>query len=90
MTSGTRFMLPASVDAPRGYFATIASYGFLGIGIDGAGDSQKYPFRQYTNCFASDYTTGQFGYLDNQSSESLHHNFLLRTIAAPILWPTTA
>lgn len=77
------FMLPASVDAPRGYFATIASYGFLGIGIDGAGDSQKYPFRQYTNCFASDYTTGQFGYLDNQSSESLHHNFLLRTIAAP-------
>lgn len=77
------FTLPSPVDAPRGYFAAIACDGFLGIGIDGNGDSQKYPFRERTNCFASDYTTGQFGYLENQSSESLHHNFLLRTVAAP-------
>ena len=77
------YTLPAAIDAPRGYFATIASNGFLGIGIDGDGDSQKYPFKENTNCFASDYTTGQFGYLESQSSTSLHHNILLRTMAAP-------
>jgi hypothetical protein len=76
------YTLPTPTDAPNGYFMAIASYNYLGIGIDGAGDSSKYPFVANTNCFSSDYTTGKFHYLDAQSTESFHHNFLMRPVAS--------
>lgn len=77
------YTFPAPVDAPRGYYAAISYDGYVGIGIDGAGDSKKYPFQKNTNCFASDYTTGKFAYIEGQSSTDLHHNFMLRPMAAP-------
>ena len=77
------YTLPASVDAPNGYFVAISYDGFIGIGLDGGGDTTKYPFAKNTNCFASDYTTGTFGYIDAQSTEAFHRNFMMRPIAAP-------
>lgn len=77
------YTLPTPVDAPNGYYLCIATSSWLGIGIDGGGDTAKYPFEANTNCFSSDYTTGEYYYLDNQESPDLHRNFMMRAVAAP-------
>lgn len=81
------YTLPAPVDAPRGYYLALSYYDYLLVGIDGDGDADKYPFVEYVNCFTPDYTTGNFLYLDDQSNEAFHHNFLIRPIAAPFTVP---
>ena len=78
------YTLPAPVSAPNGYYIAISYSGYLLVGIDGAGDSDRYPFVGHTNCFSPDYTTGHFYYLDDQQSANYHHNFLIRPIAAPM------
>ena len=77
------YTLPAPVDAPNGYYIAISSSSYLLVGIDGAGDAERYPFAEHVNCFTPDYTTGKFMYLDSQSNEKFHHNFLIRPVAAP-------
>lgn len=77
------YTFPTPVEAPNGYYLCIANYSWLGIGLDGGGDTQKYPFQAMTNCFSSDYTTGTYYYLDDQQSASMHRNFMIRSIAAP-------
>lgn len=81
------YTLPAPVDAPNGYYLALSYYDYLLVGIDGAGDSGRYPFVERTNCFTSDYTTGNYMYLDDQPNEAYHHNFLIRPIAAPMSVP---
>lgn len=78
------YTLPAPIDAPNGYYMAISYYDYLLVGIDGDGDSQRYPFVKRTNCFTPDYTTGKFYYLDDQSTAKYHHNFLIRPVAAPV------
>lgn len=78
----TAYTLPAPIEAPNGYYACLSYDGFLGIGIDGAGDSEAYPFKQGVNCFG-DFVSGTYYFLDNQSSDKMRHNFMLRTMAAP-------
>ena len=77
------YTLPAPVDAPNGYYIAISSSDYMLVGIDGAGDAERYPFVERVNCFTPDYTTGKFMYLDSQSNEMFHHNFLIRPVAAP-------
>ncbi|MDO4158983.1 MAG: carboxypeptidase regulatory-like domain-containing protein [Prevotellaceae bacterium] len=77
------YTLPAPVDAPNGYYIALSYYDYLLVGIDGAGDSEKYPFVEGVNCFTPDYTTGVYYYLEGQSNTDYHHNFLIRPIAAP-------
>lgn len=77
------YTLPAPVDAPNGYYMALSYDGYLLVGIDGAGDSERYPFVEGVNCFTPDYTTGQYLYLEGQSNGAYHHNFLVRPIAAP-------
>lgn len=77
------FTLPSPVEAPNGYYLCISTSGWLGIGVDGGGDTDKYPFLPMTNCFSGDYTSGTYYYLDNQENEALHRNFMLRPVAAP-------
>lgn len=77
------YTLPAPVDAPNGYYIALSSYDYMLVGIDGDGDAEKYPFVEGVNCFTRDYTTGNYYYLEGQSSEKYHHNFLIRPIAAP-------
>lgn len=79
----TSYTLPAPVDCPNGYYIAISGSQYMNIAIDGDGDSQKYPFQEGVNCFTNDYTSGNFWYLEGQSGENLHHNFLMRPIAAP-------
>lgn len=79
----TSYTLPAPVDCPNGYYIAISGSLYMNIAIDGDGDSQKYPFQEGVNCFTNDCTSGNFWYLESQTSESLHHNFLMRPIAAP-------
>lgn len=78
------YTLPAPVDAPNGYYIALSYYDYLLVGIDGDGDSERYPFVQHVNCFTQDYTSGKFYYLDDQSSTKFHHNFLIRPVAAPM------
>lgn len=78
------YTLPAPVEAPNGYYIALSSYQYLAVGIDGDGDSERYPFVKNVNCFTPDYTTGNFYYLDNQSNENYRHNFLIRPVAAPM------
>ena len=40
-----------------------------------------------TNCFSGDFTTGTYYYLDNQQSENMHRNFMIRPISAPYSVP---
>ena len=77
------YMLPAPVDCPNGYYMALSYYGYLLVGIDGAGDAEKYPFVEGVNCFTLDYTTGNYLYLEGQTNEMFHHNFLIRPVAAP-------
>lgn len=83
----TTYYFPAPIEAPNGYYLCIASYNWIGIGIDGGGDTEKYPFQSKTNCFSGDYTTGTYYYLENQSNAALHRNFMIRAIAAPYDMP---
>ncbi len=78
------YTLPAPVDAPNGYYIAISNSDYMLVGIDGAGDAERYPFQENVNCFTPDYTTGNFYYLDYQSNASFHHNFLIRPVAAPM------
>lgn len=77
------YTFPTPVEAPNGYYLCVATSSWLGIGVDGGGNTQKYPFQAMTNCFTQDYTTGTYYYLDNQKSEQLHRNFMIRPVAAP-------
>ena len=77
------YMLPAPVDCPNGYYMALSYYGYLLVGIDGAGDAEQYPFVEGVNCFTPDYTTGNYLYLEGQTNEAFHHNFLIRPVAAP-------
>ena len=77
------YTLPAPVDAPNGYYIALSSYDYMLVGIDGAGDSEKWPFVEGVNCFTPDYTSGQYLYLEGQTNADFHHNFLIRPIAAP-------
>lgn len=81
------YTLPAPVDAPNGYYLALSYSGYLLVGIDGAGDSSKYPFVEGVNCFTPDYTTGEYLYLESQQNTAYHHNFLIRPIAAPFTVP---
>ncbi len=79
----TSFTLTTPVEAPRGYFTTLSHEGWLGLAIDGTGgDAINYPFVPRVNCFG-ELTTGEYYFLDDQSSASLHHNFCIRTWADP-------
>ena len=78
------YTLPAPVDAPNGYYMAISYSDYLLVGIDGDGDSDRYPFVEGVNCFTPDYTSGIYYYLDDQQSERFHHNFLIRPVAAPM------
>lgn len=80
------FNLPAAIDAPNGYYVAISHYSFAGIGIDGAGDTANYPFKQGVNCFTNDYTSGKWFFLESQSA-NLRHNFMMRAYAAPYTVP---
>ncbi len=77
------FTLPAPIDAPNGYYVAVSHHTFAGIGIDGKGDTANYPFVKGVNCFTSDYTSGNWFFLEGQSGASLHHNFMMRAYAAP-------
>lgn len=81
------YTLPTPVEAPNGYYLCVAASSWLGIGIDGGGDTAKYPFQAMTNCFSGDFTTGTYYYLDNQQSENMHRNFMIRPISAPYSVP---
>lgn len=83
------YTLPAPVDAPNGYYLAISNSNYVGmtVGIDGAGDKEKYPFVEGVNCFTADYTTGEYLYLEGQADERFHNNFLIRPIAAPFTVP---
>lgn len=83
-------MFPAPVDAPNGYYLALSYSGYLLVGIDGAGDSERWPFVEGVNCFTPDYTTGNYLYLEGQSNSAYHHNFLIRPFAAPYSVPEDA
>ena len=86
----TTFTLATPVDAPNGFFTTVAYDGWVGLAIDGTGgDSEHYPFVPNVNCFGR-YTTNQYYFLDTQSSADLHHNFCVRTWADPFSDDTPA
>ena len=74
------YTFPEPVDAPNGFMIAVAYYGFIGLGIDGDGDKERYPFMPNCNCYASDFTTGRFAYLENAGFPA---NFLLRPVAIP-------
>lgn len=77
------YTLPTPVEAPHGYYTCLGYNGFLGIAIDGTdGDAENYPFVKGVNCFGL-YTTGEYYFLDNQSSPGMRHNFCIRTYADP-------
>ena len=77
------YTLPTPIDAPNGYYTALSHEGWLGLAIDGTGgDAEHYPFVPNVNCFG-EYTTGEYYFLDTQSSEQLHHNFCIRTWADP-------
>jgi len=79
----TTFNLPDGIDAPHGYYTALSYEGWIGLAIDGTGgDAEHYPFVQNVNCFG-ELTTGEYYFLDTQSSASLHHNFCIRTWADP-------
>lgn len=78
----TTYTLPAPIDAPNGYYVALSHYQFVGIGIDGAGDTENYPFKNGVNCFTNDYTSGKWFFLEGQN-ENLRHNFMMRAYAAP-------
>lgn len=74
------YTFPTPVEAPRGFMIAISCYGFIGIAIDGDGDKDMYPFVEHANCYASDYTTGEFAYLEDAGYAA---NFLIRPVASP-------
>ncbi len=74
------FTLPTPVEAPRGFYLAISTYGNICIGVDGAGDTEQYPFIPGVNCFSADYTTGKFTYIEDAG---VPHNFQMRALASP-------
>lgn len=74
------YTLPYPVEAPRGFYMAIAADGNVCIGVDGNGDSAKYPFKENTNFFTQDYTSGKFNTLE---SAGISHNFQMRAFASP-------
>lgn len=74
------YTLPYPVEAPRGFYMAIAADGNVCIGIDGNGDTTTYPFKENTNFFTQDYTTGKFNTLE---SAGISHNFQMRAFASP-------
>lgn len=75
------FTFPAPIDAPNGYMVGISHYTWCGIGLDSGGDS-VYPFVEDTNVYTDDYTTGNFHYIEDVTSE-FRNNFAMRSYAAP-------
>ncbi len=76
----TEYTFPAPIDCPNGYMVGISYYGFVSLAIDGDGDKNRWPFVEYVNCFCSDYTAGDWAYLDQTDFKS---NFAFRSVAAP-------
>ena len=76
----TDFTLPTPIDCPNGYMAGIAYGGFISLAVDGEGDKEAWPFQPNVNCFTSDYTSGEWTYLDQTDFK---RNFAFRTVAAP-------
>ena len=76
----TDFTLPTPIDCPNGYMAGIAYGGFISLAVDGEGDKEAWPFQPNVNCFTSDYTYGEWTYLD---PSDFKRNFAFRTVAAP-------
>lgn len=77
MTDDTwsEFTLPTPVDCPNGYMMGVAYSGFISLSIDNGED-----FVPGVNCYCSDYTSGQWAYLDNTDFKA---NFAFRSVAAP-------
>ena len=59
----TELAFPTPVDAPRGYMLAISCEGHVGLGLD-TGEGPDHPFAEHVNCYAEDYTTGQFTYTE--------------------------
>lgn len=74
------YYLPYPVEAPNGFYLAISYYGNVCIGVDGAGDTEKYPFMPATNYFSQDYTTGKFTAIENAG---VSNNFQMRAMASP-------
>lgn len=85
------FMLPQTVEAPRGYMLALSAYNFLGLGLDGDGDKEKYPFAERTNCFTNNFGQDtEFTYLEDMEDEIYRRNFLIRPIDALYTVPEDA
>ncbi|MBD5310663.1 MAG: hypothetical protein HDS13_00655 [Bacteroides sp.] len=76
----TEYTFPAPIDCPNGYMVGISHWEFVSLAIDGDGDKDRWPFVPYVNCFCSDYTTGDWAYLDQTD---FNNNFAFRSVAAP-------
>lgn len=59
----TSFDFPEPVNAPNGYMLALSYEGHVGLGLD-TGEGAEYPFVGRTNCYAEDYTTGNFVYTE--------------------------
>ncbi len=57
------YEFPEPVLAPRGYMLALSYEGHVGLGLD-TGEGPDYPFAEHVNCYAKDYTTGQFTYTE--------------------------
>lgn len=71
----SEYTLPAPVDCHNGYMMGVAYDGFVSLSIDNGEN-----FVPGVNCYTPDYTTGQWGYLDNTDFKG---NFAFRSVAAP-------
>ena len=74
------FTLPQPVEAPRGYMLALSAYNYLGLGLDGDGDKERYPFAERINCFTND--GSEYTYLDDMEDDVYHRNFLIRPVDA--------
>ncbi len=67
---------PSPVDAPNGYLLAISANGHVGLGLDDASD-ERFPFEERTNCYADDYTTGEFTYTE---THDIRRSLMIRGI----------
>ena len=75
----TTFTFPQPIDCPNGYMIGISHYSFASLAIDGWGDKEEWPFVEKVNCYCSDYTTGEWAYLEETEFKA---NFAMRSLAA--------
>lgn len=58
--------LPSPITAPHGYMLAVSCNGQSTLALAKA-DGTEYPFVEKRHCFAADYTSGQFTYIENHS-----------------------